>query len=170
MAQVKKLGRPTKERLAVLRNQVSYLLWHDRIETTTEKAKAVRSAAERILTLAINSYTDTVKVVKEVKNEKGQTVQKEFVNDGPKKLAARRKIMAYCYDLQEVKDDKESKANFKARTKDVNHPLVEKIFNVLAPKYAKRAEELGQGGGYTRVIKTRNRRGDNAELAIVELI
>ena len=170
MAQVKKLGRPTKERMAVLRNQVSYLLWHGRIETTAEKAKAVQSAAEKILTLAINSYTDTVKVVKEVKNEKGAVVKKEFVNDGAKKLNARRKIMAYCYDIQEVKDEKESKANFNARVKDVNHPLVEKIFNVLAPKYAQRKEELGQGGGYTRVIKTRNRRGDNAELAIVELI
>lgn len=170
MAQVKKLGRPTEQRMAVLRNQVSYLLWNGRIETTTEKAKAVRSAAEKILTLAINSYTDTVKVTKEVKDAKGAMVKKEFVNDGPKKLAARRKIMAYCYDLQEVKDEKESKAAFRARTKDVNHPLVEKIFNVYAPKYAKRIEELGQGGGYTRVVKTRNRRGDNAELAIVELI
>lgn len=170
MAQVKKLGRPTKERMAVLRNQVSYLLWNDRIETTLEKAKAVSSAAEKILTLAINTYTDTVKVTKEVKNEKGAVVKKDFVNDGPKKLAARRKIMAYCYDIQEVKGENESKADFVIRTKDVNHPLVEKIFNVLAPKYAKRAEELGQKGGYTRVLKTTVRRGDNAELAIVELV
>ena len=81
MAQVKKLGRPTDQRMAVLRNQVSYLLWHWRIETTTEKAKAVRSAAEKILTLAINSYTDTVKVEKEGKNAKGQMVKKEFINN-----------------------------------------------------------------------------------------
>ena len=60
--------------------------------------------------------------------------------------------------------------NFKKRTAGVNHPLVEKVFNVYAPKYAERAKELGTAGGYTRVIKTRARRGDAAEMAIVELI
>ena len=61
-----KLGRASKERLAVLRNQVSYLLWHGRIETTVAKAKSVASKAEKILTLAINSYQDNVTVKKTV--------------------------------------------------------------------------------------------------------
>ena len=170
MAQLKKLGRPTDERLAVLRSQATALLWYGKVETTVEKAKAVRSYAEKLLTLAINSYQDTVTVKKQVVNAKGEKAEKEVVNDGPKKLAARRKLMAKLYDVQEQKADGESKAVFRKRTEDVAHPLIEKIFNVYAPKYAKRIEELGQGGGYTRVLKLGARRGDNAEMAIVELI
>lgn len=164
-----KLGRPSKERLAVLRNQVTYLFENGRIETTVAKAKAVASKAEKILTLAINTYQDVVKVTKTVTID-GKKVEKEVVNDGVKKLVARRKIMAFVYDLKEQREPKESLESFKARTAGVNHPLVEKIFNVYAPKYAERAKELGTAGGYTRVIKTRARRGDAAELAIVELI
>ena len=78
--------------------------------------------------------------------------------------------MAYVYDIQEQRKDKEPLADFEARTKDINHPLVEKIFNVYAPKYAERAEKLGQGGGYTRIVKIGQRRGDATEMAIVELI
>ena len=165
-----KIGRPTKERTALLRNQVSYLLWNEKLETTLAKAKAVRSVAEKYITLAINSYEDTVKVVKTITNEKGVKVKQEFINDGPKKLNARRKMMAYLYDLQEVKGEKESKAAFTAKTKDINHPLIEKMFNVYAPKYAARAKELGQGGGYIRITKLGERRGDNAEKALVELV
>ena len=164
-----KLGRPSKERLAVLRNQVSYLLWYGRLETTVAKAKAVASKAEKLLTLAINSYEDNVTVKKTVTVD-GKKVEKEVVNDGVKKLNARRKLMAFLYDFEEVREKKESLANFKARTDGVNHPLIEKIFNVYAPKYAERAKQVGNAGGYTRVIKTRARRGDAAELAIVELV
>lgn len=165
-----KIGRPTKERTALLRNQVSYLLWNEKVETTLAKAKSVRSLAEKYITLAVNTYEDTVKTVKTVTNEKGVKVKQEVINDGPKKLNARRRMMAYLYDLQEVRGDKESKAAFRAKTKDINHPLIEKMFNVYAPKYAARAKELGQGGGYTRITKLGERRGDNAEMAIIELV
>ena len=164
-----KLGRPSKERLAVLRNQVSYLLWYGRIETTVAKAKAVASKAEKILTLAINSYQDNVTVKKTITVD-GKKIEKEVVNDGVKKLNARRKMMAFLYDLEEQRDKNEKLADFKARTDGVNHALIEKIFNVYAPKYAERAKEVGNFGGYTRVIKTTARRGDAAEMAIVELI
>lgn len=165
-----KLGRPTKERNAVMRNQVSYLLWNGYLETTVAKAKNVASKAEKILTLAINSYTDTVKVKKTIKDNSGKMVEVEVVNDGVKKLNARRKIMAYVYDLQEQRAEKETLDSFKKRTEGINHPLVEKIFNVYAPKYAERAKELGNAGGYTRVYKLGARRGDAAEMARVELI
>ena len=170
MATIAKLNRPTKERISLLRNQASSLLWDGKVETTVARAKALQSYAEKILTLAINSYQDTVKAVKTEVDSKGVQVKKEVLNDGPKKLQARRAIMAKLFDRQEQRQPKESKENFVARTKDINHPLIEKIFNVYAPKYATRNQENGQAGGYTRVLKTSIRRGDAAQMCIVELI
>ena len=165
-----KLGRPSKEKNALVRGLVSDLLWNGKIETTLAKAKSARSKAEKIITLAINSYEDIVKVTKEIKDDKGVKVKTTVSNDGPKKLQARRKIMSYLYDRQEQRKPKETKEAFVARTKDIKHPLLEKIFNLYAPKYAQRAKEVGQCGGYTRIIKMGQRRGDAADMAIVELI
>lgn len=165
-----KLGRPTKERMAIIRNQVSNLLWNEKLETTLDRAKSTCAMAEKMLTLAIDSYEDTVKVIKKIKDEKGIESQKEFINDGNKKLNARKKLMSFLYDLQEQKAKKEGKASFKARTSEVNHPLIEKIFNIYAPRYAERAKNLGKKGGYTRIIKLGTRRGDNAEIARIELV
>ena len=170
MALQRKLGRPTDQREALLRNQVSELLWNGKIETTYARAKEVSKLAEKILTLAINTYTDTVKKIETRKNNKGQDIKVELVNDGAKKLAARRKIMAKVYDHQEQRKDNETKANFIARTENIRHPLIEKIFNEYAPKYAQRGKEKGQMGGYTRVLKLGARRGDSAEAAVIELI
>ncbi|MBE7075999.1 MAG: 50S ribosomal protein L17 [Clostridiales bacterium] len=165
-----KIGRPSKERKALLRGQVSTLLWNGRIETTLAKAKSTARVAEKIITLAIRTFEDTVKVLKEVKGADGKKVKTEVLNDGPKKLAARRKIMSYVYDLQEQRKPKESITAYKTRIEGINHPIIEKIFNVYAPKYAERAKQSGQGGGYTRVVKLGLRRGDAAEMAIVELV
>ena len=147
MALQRKLGRPTDQREALLRNQVSELLWNGKIETTYARAKEVSKLAEKILTLALNTYTDTVTKIETRKNNKGQDIKVELVNDGAKKLAARRKIMAKVYDLQEQRKDNETKANFIARTENIRHPLIEKIFNEYAPKYAQRGKEKGQMGG-----------------------
>ncbi len=165
-----KLGRPSKERDAMLRGLVSSLLWNGKVETTLAKAKSTARQAEKILTLAINSYEDTLKVEKEVKGADGKKVKTTVLNDGPKKLAARKAIMAYVYDLQEQRKPKESITAYKARIEGINHPIVEKIFNVYAPKYAERAKQVGQGGGYTRISKLGLRRGDASQMAIVELI
>ena len=165
-----KLGRPSKEKNAMLRGLVSDLLWFGKVETTVARAKSVRSQAEKLLTLAINSYEDIVKVQKEIKDDKGVKVKTTVTNDGVKKLQARRELMSYLMDRQEQRQPKESMESFTARTKDINHPLLEKIFNVYAPKYAARIKEVGQGGGYTRIVKLGQRRGDSAEMAIVELI
>ncbi len=165
-----KLGKRTDQRMAMLKNQVSELLWYGEIETTVDRAKEVRRLAEKYITIAMRSYQDEVKVTKTVANAKGEKVATEFVNDGPKKLAARRRLMAELRDIQEVRGEKESKAAFRARIKDVKHPLIEKMFKEYAPKYDQRATELGQGGGYTRILKTGVRRGDAASVCIIRLI
>ena len=166
----RKLGVNSAQRKAILRNQASNLLWYGRIETTLATAKEVRSYTEKIITLAMNTYEDTVEEKITTKNAKGKDVTKTVIKDGAKKLAARRKIMTLTYDFQEQKGFKESKPAFKARTKDIRHPLMEKIFNEIAPKYAERKEEVGQGAGYTRIFKIGPRKGDAAEVANIELI
>ena len=165
-----RMGLTTKQRKAVLRNQASNLLWYGKIEVTNGHIQSLRSYVEKIITLAVNTYTDTVETTVTTKDAKGKEVTKKVIKDGPKKLSARRKIMSLTYDIQFAKENGESKAEFRARTKGINHPLVEKIFNELAPKYAERKEELGQGGGYTRRYLKGERRGDAAEVAIIELV
>ena len=79
-------------------------------------------------------------------------------------------VMYFILIRPQKKKEKESKANFIARTENIRHPLIEKIFNEYAPKYAQRGKEKGQKGGYTRVIKLGARRGDSAEVAVIELV
>ena len=168
-----KLGRTSEQRIAMLRNQASCLLWYGKIETTKARAKQLRSYVEKIITAAINTYDDTIestKVVTEKTGKKEKEVTVTVVKDGPKKLAARRRIMSKLYDLQEIKAFSESKSAYKARTKEVAHPLIEKLFNEIAPKYAQRNDEKNCGGGYTRIIPLGERRGDASETAIIELV
>ncbi len=165
-----KLGRTTEERLAILRNQASQLLWYGKIETTAARAKELQSYVEKLITKAVNTYDDVVEIEVIAKDKKGKEIKTTAYKDGPKKLAARRQIMAKTYDLQEVKPFAEKKSDFKKRTGKVQHPLMEKLFNEIAPKYAQRKEEVGQGGGYTRIYLLGRRRGDGAEEAIIELV
>lgn len=169
MASHRKLGKATDLRLALLKNQVSQLLWNGKLETTEARAKEVQQLAEKYITLAINTYKDTVEVEKvKVVNDKETTVK--VVNDGANKLAARRRLMANLADLQETRLPKESKTEYKLRTKTVKHPLIEKMFNEYAPKFDKLAEEKGQRGGYTAVYKMNPRRGDAAEMALIVVL
>ncbi|MBQ9513873.1 MAG: 50S ribosomal protein L17 [Clostridia bacterium] len=166
----RKLGVTAKQRVALLKNQASALLWYGKIETTEARAKELASYVSKIITLAVNTYTDTAETELVVKDEKGKETKKILVKDGVKKLNARRKIMSMVDDIQEVKGFKESKADFKKRTKAIKYPLIEKLFDEYAPKYATRKEEKGQGGGYTRIYKLGLRKGDAAQVAIIELV
>ena len=166
----RKLGVNATQRLALIKNQASALLWHGKIETTLARAKEVAAYASKIITLAVNTYEDIVETEVKVTDAKGKESTKTLVKDGTKKLNARRKIMTLVNDLQEVKGFKESKPEFKNRTKAIKYPLIEKIFDEYAPKYAARKEEKGQGGGYTRIYKLGVRKGDAAEMAILELV
>ncbi|MBR2883924.1 MAG: 50S ribosomal protein L17 [Clostridia bacterium] len=113
MAVQRKLGRPTDQRIAMLRNLTTSLLENGKIETTVTRAKEVRSTAEKMITLG---KTNT--------------------------LHTRRQAMSYI-----TKED-----------------VVKKLFDEIAPKYAER------NGGYTRIIKIGPRRGDAAEMCIIELV
>ena len=166
----RKLGVNATQRIALIKNQATELLWYGKLNTTVARAKEVAAYVSKILTLAIKTYADTVETEVKVADAKGKETSKTLVKDGAKKLNARRKIMSMVYDLQEVKGFKESKPDFKKRTKAIKYPLIEKIFDEYAPKYASRNEENGQGGGYTRIYKLGFRKGDAAEVAIIELV
>jgi len=162
---MRKLGRPTDQRKAMLRGLASAMIMHGKIETTQMRAKETQRMVEKLLTKAIRTYDDTVEVTKTIDG-----VETKVVNDSPKKLAARRLVMQYLYEIPEKKGEKESKYEYKKRTSDVKYPVVEKLFRELAPKYAQRAKDLGQGGGYTRIIKMGPRRGDAAEVVRLEFV
>ena len=165
----RKLGKPSDQRVAMLRNLTTALIFNGKIVTTETRAKEIRSIAEKIITLAVREYKNSETVEKEVMNDKGQVEKVEKVQDLPSKLHARRQIMAYLYDVPELKKKKESKSEYKERTKDKAHPVMEKLFRELAPKYDARIQE-GKKGGYTRIVKLGARRGDAAPMAVLELI
>ena len=166
----RKLGRPSDQRIALLRNQVTSLIWYGKIETTLPRAKEVSSIAEHLITIAMRECDNTIATTKERKNDKLQIVTKDVVNDAPARLAARRQVMKFLYDIPVMQGKDEDKVDYLERKKNIKHQVVEKLFREIAPKYKKRAEEKGQGGGYTRIVKKGPRRGDAAEMAILELI
>ena len=174
----RKLGRTSSQRKALLRNQVTNLLYHGKIKTTDARAKEVRRIAEKLITLAIkekDNYTEvevTAKVpkkdangkrVKEVVNGKKVTVynevKKTIRKDNPSRLNARRKIDAYLYPVTEVPTERKQR---RKNTKKVD--MCAKLFDEIAPKYADRK------GGYTRIIKIGNRKGDGALEVMLELV
>lgn len=166
----RKLGKPTDQRKALLRNQVTNLIWYGRIETTLARAKEVASMAEHYITLAVRECDNTIEVTKETKNDKEQAVTLTVVNDAPSRLHARRQAMAYLYNLPAARNEKETKKEYAQRARDVKNPVVEKLFREIGPKYKARNAEQKCSGGYTRIYKLGPRRGDAAEMVVIELV
>lgn len=178
MAGYRKLGRTSSQRKALLRNQVTSLLHNGKIVTTEAKAKEIRSIAEHLIALAVRekdnfeTVTVTAKVarkdkdgkrVKEVVDGKKVTVydevEKSIKKDKPSRLHARRKMLKVLYPVKEVPTDAAGK---KKGTKEID--LVAKLFEEYGPKYASR------NGGYTRIIKIGQRKGDGALEVVLELV
>ena len=178
MSGYRKLSRTADQRKALLRNQVTALIYRGKIVTTEAKAKEVRRIAEGLIALAVRerdnfeTVTVTAKVARknaEGKREK-QTVngkkvsvydeiQKEIKKDKPSRLHARRQMLKVLYPVTEVPAEA---AGRKKNTKSVD--LTAKLFEEIAPKYANR------NGGYTRIVKLGQRRGDGAPVVILELV
>ena len=109
----RKLGRPTDQRMAMLRNQVTNLIWYGKIETTLARGKEVQSLAEHLITVAMRQCDNTVEVTKKHMNEKQQVVELTVQNDSPARLAARRQVMRYLYNIPAVQKEGEDKEDFK---------------------------------------------------------
>ena len=174
MATNRKLGKTTDARLAMLRTQVTDLILHGKIETTEARAKEVKAIADSLISLAVkekdNFETVDVKVSKAKLDAKGnkeielvkskngkeylkvvrEEVTEKRQKDMPSRLNARRKMMK---TLNKVKDED---------GKNIDLPA--KLFNEIAPKYE------GRVGGYTRILKLGPRRGDAAEVVILQLV
>ena len=170
----RKMGRASDQRTAMLRNMVTAFVINGKLETTVARAKEVRSIAEKLITLAVteveNYTTKAVKVSKAKVDAKGQKITKTVTSkngreyqvverelttkevkvDGASRLQARRKITSWLYKTKDEKGNDTRLAN--------------KIFDEIAPKY------VGRKGGYTRIYKLGPRRGDGAEVAILELV
>ena len=178
MAKYRKLGKTSSQRKALLRNQVTALIYNGKIVTTEARAKEVRKLAERIITKAIkekDNYEEVTiqakvprkdkdgKRVKEVVDGKKVTVydvvNKKIKKDLPSRLHARREMLKVLYP---VKDVPKEAAGRKKNTKKVD--LVAKLFDEIAPKY------VGRNGGYTRIVKIGQRKGDGALEVLLELV
>jgi len=175
----RKLGRTsTSQRLSMLRNLTTDLLYHGKVTTTQARAKEVRRMAEKLITLAVkerDNFTEvtvTAKVpkkdtngkrVKEEVNGKRVTVfdevEKTIKKDMPSRLNARRKMLSVFFPVTEVPEDGRKKRTL---SKKVDMPA--KMFDEIGPRFSNRP------GGYTRIVKLGARKGDAAEMVVLELV
>ena len=178
MAGYRKIGRTSSQRKALLRNQVTNLLYHGKIVTTEAKAKEIRRIAEHMIALGIrekdNVETVTVKAKVAQKDKDGKRVKKvvdgkkvtvfdevdkEIKKEAPSRIHARRQMNKMLYGITEVPT---TTAGKRKGTKTVD--VASKVFDEIAPKYADRK------GGYTRIIKIGPRKGDAAMEVVIELV
>ena len=175
MAKYRKLGRRSDQRQALLRSQVTALLYNGKIITTEARAKEVRKIAEGLIAKAVremdNYETVTVKAKVPKKDVEGKRIKETNANgkrvtvyeevdktikkDSPSRLHARREMLKVLYPVTSQAEKKRDR---------VEVDMVEKLFDEIAPKYA------GRNGGYTRIVKIGPRKGDGAMEVLLELV
>lgn len=178
MAKYRKLGRTSNQRKALIRSQVTALLNNGRMITTEAKAKEIRKVAESLIAMAVKEKDNFEEVtvmakvarkdangkrVKEVVDGKKVTVydevEKKIKKDLPSRLHARRQMNKVLYTVKSVPAENAGK---KKNTKTID--VATKLFDEIAPKYADR------NGGYTRIVKIGQRKGDGALEVLLELV
>jgi len=138
----RKLGRKTEHRLALLRNLCTSLITHERLITTLPKAKELRPFAERAITLG----------------------KRALAADAPESALHNRRLAASYFfggNTNRVPDGGYKRPQA-PRTAGV--AALDKLFDEVASRFAERP------GGYTRILKLGTRRGDGAEMALIELL
>ncbi|MCL1997923.1 MAG: 50S ribosomal protein L17 [Turicibacter sp.] len=175
----RKLGRSTSsQRKAMLRNLTTNLLYHGKITTTVSRAKEIRRMTEKLITLAVKEHEnfteETVKAKVPQKDHTGRrvktvvdgkkvtmydTIDKTIKKDSPSRLNARRKILSTLYPVTNVPADGRKKRSLSKKI-----DMAAKMFDEIAPKYTDRP------GGYTRITRIGVRKGDAAEMVVIELV
>lgn len=172
----RKLGRPTDQRKAMLRGLVTSLIQYGKIETTVTRAKEIQPIADKLISLAVkecdNFTTKQTKISAPVLDSKGKkmTQSKKSKNDrsydvvereektemkpvdSPTRLHARKQMISWLY---KVKDKNGNNVN-----------LANKLLDEIGPRF----KEKNRNSGFTRIYKIGPRKGDAAEMAILELI
>jgi len=162
----------------MLRSLTTNLLYHGKITTTEARAKEVRRQVEKLITLAVKEHgnftEETVKAKVPQKDRNGKRVktevngkkvtvydevEKTIKKDSPSRLNARRKILSVLYPVTEVPADGRKR---RSMSKKIDMPA--KMFDEIAPRYTNRP------GGYTRIVKIGARKGDAAEMVLLELV
>ena len=151
MAKYRKLSRTSSQRKALIRGQVTALIANGKIVTTEAKAKEIRKVAEGLIAAAVREKDNFDEVTVTVYDE----VEKKIKKDQPSRLHARREMLKVLYTVK-------TNDGTKKGTKEVD--LVAKLFDEIAPKYADR------NGGYTRIVKIGQRKGDGALEVLLELV
>jgi large subunit ribosomal protein L17 len=178
MGRQRKLGRTSSQRKALLRNQVTALIYQGKITTTESKAKEIRKIAEGLIAMAVrekDNYDEVTVMAKVARKDKdGKRIKEEvdgkkvtiydelertIKKDHASRLHARRQMLKVLYPVKEVPG---TVAGKKRNTKQVD--LVDKLFTEIAPKYT------GRDGGYTRIVKIGQRKGDAAMEVLIELV
>lgn len=168
MAIIKKLGRTTPQRKAMIRSLVTQMILHGKVKTTLTRAKVAAGEVDKLIALAckecdnFEEVTVKAKVAKKDKDGKRikedvggkkktvyEEVDKVIKKDKPSRLNARRKMLSILYPASTYENAKKKKSKT-----SIN--LVDKLFNEYAPKYKDRK------GGYTRIVKIGQRQGDQA--------
>ena len=149
----RKFNRNSSHRRAMFRNMAANLMLHEKIETTEAKAKELRRVVERLITRAARLGDDLTADVSSLGDDEKARVM-------ARRIHAQRTVAQFLPKLG-------TKTNSDGSVEEVD--LIHKLFHEIAPRYLPRIK-ANKGGGYTRIVKMLSRKGDNAPMALIELI